>query len=125
MGRELERLNQAWAARGLPRIGIRVGISTGPLVAGSIGSAQRLQYSIIGDTANTAARLESYDKDAVDAADGCRILLSEETRRHLGPDYHVEPIGSLRLKGKARPTTMSQLLGAKERGPCPEQGFDP
>jgi len=63
MGRELERLNAGWQSRGLPPIGIRAGINTGPVMSGSLGGAGRLEYAVIGDTVNTASRLESYGGD--------------------------------------------------------------
>jgi len=117
MSRAMVRLNRRWRARGLPEVGIRVGIHTGPLIVGNLGSAQRMQYSIIGDTANTAARLESYGKDDPrlgSDADHCRILISEATLQHLaaaGPGaYRVMPVGSLVLKGKAQPVAVHRVL---------------
>ena len=57
MGAELDLLNAEWRARGWPEIGMRIGIHTGPLVAGYIGSSKALSYTVIGDVANTSARL--------------------------------------------------------------------
>ncbi len=120
MGASLVELNRRWAARGLPEIGIRVGIHTGPIVLGNLGSARRMQYSVIGDTANTAARLESWGKD--DPAlnrdgDHCRILISEATSAHLDAGYRMELVGSLRLKGKQQPITVYRVLGGPEAAP--------
>jgi adenylate cyclase len=122
MSRAMEHLNRRWQARGLPKVGIRVGIHTGPLIVGNLGSAQRMQYSIIGDTANTAARLESYGKDDPrlgSDTDHCRILISEATLQHLsvteGRAYRVMPVGGLALKGKAQPVAVHRVLpGTKE-----------
>jgi len=104
MATALPTLNAAWEAKGLPPIGIRIGVHTGPLVAGVIGTADRWQYSIIGDTANTAARLESYAKDdpslGGDVGD-CRILISDATHRRLGDTFRTEWIGEANLRGKA------------------------
>ena len=104
MAAALPGLNAAWLAKDLPAIGIRIGIHTGPLMVGVIGSADRWQYSIIGDTANTAARLESYAKD--DPRLGCdvghcRILISDATFDRLGENFRTEPVGEANLKGKA------------------------
>ena len=117
MSRAMVRLNQRWQARGLPEVGIRVGIHTGPLIVGNLGSAQRMQYSIIGDTANTAARLESYGKDDPrlgSDTDHCRILISEATLQHLAAAapgaYHVMRVGDLALKGKAQPVAVHRVL---------------
>ena len=122
MSRAMVRLNRRWQARGLPEVGIRVGIHTGPLIVGNLGSAQRMQYSIIGDTANTAARLESYGKDDPrlgSDTDHCRILISEATWQHLAAaapgGYRVMAVGSLALKGKAQPVAVHRVLPDEPR----------
>jgi adenylate cyclase len=104
MADALPELNRAWRERGLPEIGIRVGIHTGPLMVGVIGNTDRWQYSIIGDTANTAARIEGYAKD--DPKLGCdvghcRILISYATVLRIGNGYRLESVGEASLKGKA------------------------
>ncbi len=110
MGTELERLNRAWRAAGLPEIGIRAGIHVGPLVAGSVGGADRLEYTVIGDTVNIASRLESFA--TADAVDGtCRILVSEAVRAHLDGSFEARPIGSVTLKGKAEQIGVFQIIG--------------
>lgn len=100
----LPELNAAWRMKGLPEIGIRVGIHTGPLMVGIIGSTDRWQYSIIGDTANTAARIEGYAKDDPNLGcdvGHCRILISDATFERIGTDYKTESVGEASLKGKA------------------------
>ncbi|MEZ5936287.1 MAG: adenylate/guanylate cyclase domain-containing protein [Alphaproteobacteria bacterium] len=114
MADALPALNADWQAKDLPMIGIRVGIHTGPLMVGVIGSADRWQYSIIGDTANTAARLESYAKD--DPRLGCdvghcRILISEATFQRLGRHFRTESIGETSLKGKATKIGVHRVHG--------------
>lgn len=104
MAEALPALNADWQAQGLPAVGIRIGIHTGPLMVGVIGSADRWQYSIIGDTANTAARIEGYGKD--DPRLGCdvghcRILISDVTFQRIGDGYRTECVGEASLKGKA------------------------
>jgi len=104
MATALPTLNATWHEKKLPVIGIRIGIHTGPLMVGVIGSADRWQYSIIGDTANTAARLESYAKD--DPTLGCdvghcRILISDATFDRLGEGFKTEWVAEANLRGKA------------------------
>ena len=62
MAERLRQLNARWQEQGQPIIAMRVGIATGPVVVGSLGSSQREDYTIIGDSVNVAARLESFDK---------------------------------------------------------------
>lgn len=103
MSRELDALNIVWQQEGKPVIGMRVGIHTGPVVAGALGGAERLNYTVIGDTVNTAARLESFDKSVIDPDmpdAACRILISETTRLYLGNGINSLRIGEVPLKGK-------------------------
>ncbi|MCP5159710.1 MAG: adenylate/guanylate cyclase domain-containing protein [Gammaproteobacteria bacterium] len=84
MGERLRQLNADWAQQGLPVIAMRVGIQTGPLVAGSLGSRRRLEYTVLGDTVNSASRLESFEKDAHHTVGSvCRVLIGETTFHYL------------------------------------------
>lgn len=111
MGAELERLNAGWARRGLPPIGIRAGINTGPVMSGSIGGAGRLDYAVIGDTVNTASRLESFAGNDAVVASNCRVLISAATRQLIGDAFEVKHIGDVPLKGKAEKFRIFQVLG--------------
>jgi len=117
MQKELLRLNALHAERGLPAMGTRIGIYTGEVVTGLLGSAQRLKYTTVGDTVNVAARLESYDK-AVGTDGACRILIGEPTLRHLDDRFVTEGIGELSLKGKEARIAVHRVLG---RQPPPAQ----
>jgi class 3 adenylate cyclase/tetratricopeptide (TPR) repeat protein len=87
---------------------VRIGIHTGPVVFGPITDNLPMEYTVIGDTANVAARLEQV-------AEPGAILVSEATRL-LAQDYaRVEPVGPLILKGKAEPISAYRLLGVSHR----------
>jgi adenylate cyclase len=116
MEKEMRRLNALWSSQGLPEMGIRVGIHTGPVVAGLLGSSERLKFTTLGDTVNIAARLESYDKDVCKDA-LCRILVGDTTLRCLDERYTAEKIGDVSLKGKDDIITVHRVLG--EISPCP------
>jgi adenylate cyclase len=108
MAAALKSLNQQWQTQGRPTVAMRVGIATGTLVAGSLGSDQRQNYTIIGDTVNVASRLESYDK----SIDGgvCRILISEETCRYIQDKFPTKLVGTVLLKGREQPVKVYQVL---------------
>jgi adenylate cyclase len=117
MRRELARLNTDWKARGLGTVQMRVGIHTGPLVAGSVGGAGRLEYTVLGDTVNTASRLESYDKEIMDsdiAADGCRIIIGPRTQQLTAAFFLTRPLGEIHLKGRAGLLCLHGVIGPAE-----------
>lgn len=118
MGKELERLNSEWAERNLPVVRIRVGIFTGPLVAGSLGSSDRMEYTVIGDTVNIASRLESLDKDDMQRVFDeslCRVLIGESTLRYLSDNFMRKKVGEVSLKGKEEKISVYQVLGLVEK----------
>ena len=92
---EVERLNKDWANTGRPVIKIGVGIHTGEATCGVVGAERRLEYTLIGDTINLTARLESTTKEL-----GVSILISETTASFLGDEYDVRPMGEVKVKGK-------------------------
>jgi adenylate cyclase len=127
----LAGFNARWAERGLPPIGIRVGIYTGELVSGSLGSSERMEYTVIGDTVNTASRLESFKlapgqsppEALAEEKDGaCRIIVGESTVRRLGDRFSVAPVGVVRLKGKDEPVRVYSLVG-EAPAPAPREAL--
>ena len=104
MLRELRRLNEKWTAEGRPPLDIGIGISTGPMIAGNIGSEAIMSYTVIGDAVNLGARLESLNKEY-----GTRIIISEATREVLSDRYVFRPLGEVVVKGKTRPVAIFEV----------------
>ena len=97
----LERLNAGWTARGMPTLDIGIGINSGEMIAGNIGSSAIMSYTVIGDAVNLGARLESLNKDY-----GTRILISDATRSRLTIPVQTREIGAVTVKGKTAAVTV-------------------
>jgi adenylate cyclase len=108
MALTLEALNRKWMSEACPTTSMRVGISTGPVVTGSLGGKQRLDYTTIGDSVNVASRLESYDKTL--EAGICRILINESTYDLVRDQFPIRFLANVQLKGRGQPTKIYQIL---------------
>jgi adenylate cyclase len=116
MRQAMEELNASWSAENAPRVKMRAGIATGSVVAGCLGSAQRMKYTTIGDVVNTAARLESYGKEIPEHLIDpfCQIMLAASTAEQLNGGLHLEPVGSLQLKGKSQAVDVFALIRSSQ-----------
>ena len=92
----MRRFNRKLVEQDHPPLAVGIGIHTGPLVAGYVGSSKALSYTVIGDTANTSARLCGI------AAAG-QIIVSESTLAKLGSRFEVDELPPAQLKGKEKP----------------------
>jgi adenylate cyclase len=104
---ELRRLNQGWKAEGrFAELDIGVGVNTGIMIAGNIGSNAIMSYTVIGDAVNLGSRLESLNKQY-----GTRIIVSDATRRALKGRYLYRPLGDVVVKGKTEPVAIFEVTG--------------
>lgn len=101
-----ERLEEAGGAP--LRLRLRIGIHTGPALVGNIGSRDRLNYTLVGDTVNVAQRLEQLGKD-VAPGDEIVILASAETAAQAGDAGHLQPLGPRQLRGRGETVEVFRL----------------
>lgn len=106
----LNELNKRFEEEGKPLIKFGIGIHTGTVVAGTVGGAERLSYSVVGDTVNVAARLEAMTKNlTVDKQ--FKILLTDRTYSYVKEQYLGEEVGAIQLRGKVDETTVYTIVG--------------
>jgi adenylate cyclase len=113
MRERLAELNRRRLERGLKVIKSGVGISTGEVVAGQIGSMERLQYTVIGDAVNVAARLETLTKELPDFP----ILINEATADALkgNAEIGLKALGPYQVKGRTEPVQVSAVVWQRKR----------
>ncbi len=102
----LRPLNERWRAEGLPAVQIGVGINTGPMSVGNMGSELRFDYTVLGDAVNLGARLEALTKEY-----GVDVLVGEETRAAAGAAFVFRELDRVRVVGKDRAVRIFQLVG--------------
>lgn len=106
MQEAMRALMAGWEAQGFPRISTRIGLHTGPVVAGNVGSRRRFNYTVMGDTVNLASRLEQANK-----CYGTEIILSEATYRRLANTFLLRELDLVQVRGRAQPAIIYELIG--------------
>ncbi len=98
------------AAAGLPPVCLRIGVHSGPVVVGNIGAASRINYTIVGDTVNTAARLEALGNELME--DSCAVVLASDdtVRAACAVDVPMREVGRYSLRGRSGAVLVWRLL---------------
>ncbi|MBD1884169.1 adenylate/guanylate cyclase domain-containing protein [Microcoleus vaginatus] len=112
MHERLHQLNQQLRIERKPLIKFGIGLHTGQLVAGSVGGSRRLNYSVIGDAVNVAARLEAMNKEIVSDSP-FNLLVTGRTFAYVRDRYEGQKVGSIQLRGKKEETVVYAILGEK------------
>jgi adenylate cyclase len=105
MMEELQRLNAEFEQQGIPRLNIGIGLNTGPMAVGNMGSSRRFDYTVMGDSVNLASRLEALNKEY-----GTNVIVSESTLAQAGPDLRRRFLDLVAVKGKTEPSAVYELL---------------
>jgi adenylate cyclase len=111
MQKILVELRKKWAAEKRPPFEVRIGLNTGEMIAGNIGGKNRFNYTVISDSVNLASRLEGANKMY-----GTKIMLGEETYNLAKSQIIARELDFLRVKGKARPVRVYELLARRSDG---------
>jgi adenylate cyclase len=116
MQEELAALNQKWTAAGQPTLAIGVGLNTGAMVVGNMGSSARFDYTVIGDEVNLASRLEGLTKEY-----GAQVLVGEATARAAGAGFVLRELDVVRVSGRATAAPVFELVGRAGTATADEQ----
>jgi class 3 adenylate cyclase len=110
IARSIREDNKKRQIDGKPPIGIRIGIHTGEVTVGNIGTPGRINYTIIGDAVNVGQRLEQLGKEVYPPGNDVAILLSGDTAKDLGADFHPVSAGHFQLKGRDGQVDVFKLI---------------
>jgi class 3 adenylate cyclase/CHASE2 domain-containing sensor protein len=112
MHERLQELNQRFQAEGKPLIELGIGIHTGTVVAGSVGGHRRLNYSVVGDTVNVAARLEPMNKQ-VTVDNPYHMLVTDKTFGLVRDTYKGKLAGTIQLRGRVEETVVYSIISKR------------
>jgi adenylate cyclase len=101
----LEELNRKWAEQGRRPIAIGIGLNTGPVNVGNMGSNKRLSWTVMGDNVNLASRLEGMTKQY-----RSQVIISESTYSQVADQFVAREVDRIRVKGKKQPVVIYQLM---------------
>lgn len=107
MQRRMTTLNDQWKAAGLAELRTRIGINTGTVVAGNMGTDKIFNFTILGDCVNLASRLEGVNKEY-----GTLTIIGEDTRARVGGAFECRELDWIRVKGKEHPVSIYELAAA-------------
>lgn len=118
MVEELRVLQEKWAAEGMPRLDIGIGINAGPMVVGNMGSERRFNYTVMGDSVNLGSRLEGLNK-----LYGTNVIVSEMTYERVRDEILGRELDSVRVKGKHQPVKIYELLARRAEVSAEQQAL--
>ena len=116
--RTIETINKKYAAKVGVKLKVRIGLNTGEMIVGNLGSSRKKNYTVMGDAVNLASRLEGANK-----AFGTGILIGQETARRVQGAIVTRPLARLRVKGKAQAIEVHTLHGLPEELSSTEREF--
>ena len=105
----LQIMRPQWLSRGLPEIRMRVGIATGHMIVGNIGSEKNLEYTCIGDTVNYSSRLEGINK-----VYGTDIIVDIFTKKNVEHDLLLRELDTIQVKGREQGSQIFEVIGENE-----------
>ena len=111
MQKELIALREKWAREGRPELHIRIGLDTGEVIVGNMGSKDKMDYTVMGDRVNTASRLEGVNKMY-----GTGIMMSEHTYEQVEEKVIVRELDVTQVKGRHEALRIYELLGLRSEG---------